>query len=449
MHNIGHPFYFKSFGEYKNPITIYSTIPFIYLFGLNEFGVRIASLFFSFLTVICFFLLGKELKNERFGVILALLFSIAPWSFHLSTTNMESYNQLIFLIVLSLFVFIKFINTKEDSYLLLLSVILGAAVYTYFSSRIIIPGIAIFYFLFICLKFRNIKYIGYLLLFIIICLPLIQHTLSGEGLSRFKDTSVFNLQIDQFIVKFVKTYIMHFSPDYLIFNGDGGMKDQLITRHSILGIGQLGILFIPLVFIGFYSLIKKKNWNIFLIIIFMLIIYPIPSSITQEIPPQATRSFQGIVPFVLLSGYGFDYLLKRFRKYKELIKISFYIAVFLSFSNLIQLYYAYPLKSSDFWGWQYGPKQIINYYKTINTKFDDVFMAGEFNAASIFLKFYDPNNECYNCKIGDLTNSDTNKNQIFALSTKQFNNSKMPLNIVKIINYPDKSPAFYIVTIKY
>ena len=50
------PLFFRAFGEYKNPLDIYLTAPFIAIFGLNEFSVRISSAFFSTLSLL---LLGK------------------------------------------------------------------------------------------------------------------------------------------------------------------------------------------------------------------------------------------------------------------------------------------------------------------------------------------------------------------------------------------------------
>lgn len=35
-----YPLFFRAFGEYKSPVQIYATIPFVALFGLNEFSVR-------------------------------------------------------------------------------------------------------------------------------------------------------------------------------------------------------------------------------------------------------------------------------------------------------------------------------------------------------------------------------------------------------------------------
>lgn len=52
---------FKSFGDYKMPLYIYFTVPFVALFGFSEFSVRFPSAFFGSLTVLLVYFLVKEL----------------------------------------------------------------------------------------------------------------------------------------------------------------------------------------------------------------------------------------------------------------------------------------------------------------------------------------------------------------------------------------------------
>ena len=59
------PLFFRAFGEYKNPIQIYSTIPFVALFGLNEGSVRLVSAIYGTLTILAVYFLVKELLIIR------------------------------------------------------------------------------------------------------------------------------------------------------------------------------------------------------------------------------------------------------------------------------------------------------------------------------------------------------------------------------------------------
>src|SRR3990170_7917418 len=68
------PVHFKAYGEYKLPAQIYLSIPGIYLFGLNELGVRITPVIYGTLTVLLIFFLGRALfKSENGGVLAAFL----------------------------------------------------------------------------------------------------------------------------------------------------------------------------------------------------------------------------------------------------------------------------------------------------------------------------------------------------------------------------------------
>src|SRR5690348_4615704 len=58
------PVFFQSFGDYKTPVEIYSTVPSIFLFGLNEFSVRIVSVVYGLLAVVAIYFLTLELFGE-------------------------------------------------------------------------------------------------------------------------------------------------------------------------------------------------------------------------------------------------------------------------------------------------------------------------------------------------------------------------------------------------
>jgi 4-amino-4-deoxy-L-arabinose transferase-like glycosyltransferase len=55
------PIHFRAFGEFKLPIYIYSIVPFVKLFGLNELSVRVPAVLFSLGTVILTYLLAKKI----------------------------------------------------------------------------------------------------------------------------------------------------------------------------------------------------------------------------------------------------------------------------------------------------------------------------------------------------------------------------------------------------
>jgi len=82
------------------------------IFGINEFGARLPSVFFGILTIVIIYLLCRDLFGERVALITAFIttFSVVEiaWS-----RQARMYQQLQFFYLLSLLLFYKYINTKE------------------------------------------------------------------------------------------------------------------------------------------------------------------------------------------------------------------------------------------------------------------------------------------------------------------------------------------------
>lgn len=455
------PIFFKAFGEYKSPLDIYFTIIPVAIFGLNEFSVRLTSVFFNTLSILIIFLIGKKIKNDEFGFLSALFFSISPWSIHFSRVNFELQVYLFFFLISFLFL-IKFIKGKKEIFLFLASFLLAIASYSYFPARIFVPLFFLLStgFLLFTKKIKLQEFILSFFTYTLICIPLIYYILIGQGLSRFYQVSLFNLKEIGPIKKIALSYLLHFSPDFLFIKGDAGMNGQFITRHSVLGFGQFYIWQAFFVIWGILNLIKKRNY-FFWLTLFILILYPFPSSITVDITPQATRSIIGLVPFTFLIVEGFYLFFEKIKKLKNklfLLTINFIVILIISFSfySYLKTYFnEYSLYSSDFWGWQYGPKEIMNYFVKNSKNYDELYMSGEFNGSEIFLKFYDPENMCQGkCKIGDLWRTpaiyNPFKKQLFSLSREYLLKSNFvdKFIIKKIIYYPNGQEAFLIGEVK-
>src|SRR5581483_61844 len=85
------PVHFKAFGEYKLPGQIYFSIPGIWIFGLNELGVRITPVDYGTLTIFLLYLLVMEMwDNKWIGLIAAGALAISPWHIQLTRASFES-----------------------------------------------------------------------------------------------------------------------------------------------------------------------------------------------------------------------------------------------------------------------------------------------------------------------------------------------------------------------
>jgi len=457
------PFFFQAFGEYKSPIEIYSTIPSVVLFGLNEFSVRLTSVFLGTLCILAIYLPTKEIfkknrNNEWIGLFSSFFLVISPWHIHFSRASFEGFMPLLLFTTLALYFFLK---SLKKPHLLPISIILFAlSIYTYFPARIFIPlfGIllAILYFKFF-LKYFKITLFSILLLLLMLT-PLIYFTLSPVGFARWNQVNILSQppQEGTVLKHIVDNYFSHFSLDFLFLKGDIDMPGQFITRHSVQGMGNLCLIQLPLIILGFLYLFLKKAKRVFAIIVLWLVLYPIGSMFTIDKSAQATRSIIGVIPFQILSGIGLYYLmslLAKLNKYLYTISIIDIGVIFIvSFMNYLNLYFVkYPLYSSDFWGWQYGPREIMRYFLTVKDQYDDLYMSGEFNAGHIFLSFYDPENTCESkCKMGDFFREpriyNPSKRQLFSLSPDYLSKSNFAKDffVKKTIYYPNGNIAFQI-----
>ena len=98
----GHPwpvFNFRAYGDYPTTLNAYLTIPFITLFGLNEFSVRLPSALLGFFAVLVSYFFGlKIFKSKTQALLLMFLVTISPWTFFPSRAVFQSTIALFFLL---------------------------------------------------------------------------------------------------------------------------------------------------------------------------------------------------------------------------------------------------------------------------------------------------------------------------------------------------------------
>ncbi|MBI3485372.1 glycosyltransferase family 39 protein [Candidatus Daviesbacteria bacterium] len=132
------PLFFKSVGDYKNPILIYSMVPSIYLFGLNEFSVRFSSALAGTLSIpLLYFLISSVLKKKKIALLGSMLITISPWHIYYSRFASDHLMGLFFLIIGAWF-FQKMLD-QGKLWWILSAFFLSISVYTYHSQRVFIP----------------------------------------------------------------------------------------------------------------------------------------------------------------------------------------------------------------------------------------------------------------------------------------------------------------------
>lgn len=450
-YGVSFPVFFQSFGDYRLPVPIYANLLTIPLFGLSEISVRMTTIIFGVTGIIFIILVAKEIFGTKVAIISGSLLAISPWHIQMSRWGSE-YIYFITLFSISFYFFL--LSLKKSWYLPLSSFFFGLTLYTYYPSLFVTPLFLLPTFLLFIIsskhKDRWKVFTISICVFFILCLPVIDGFKNGTLLTRWHSVNT-ESSLPQRVQQFFNSYSAHFSLPFLFTQGDAGMKNHLIMRHSVRGIGELYLFQLPFLLLGIVSVLFRKRTPGTILLLWLILLFPLGSAIIND-GPLATRSIIGILPLTIFSAYGIAIFYKIIKKHirhltNRLIILGGILTIIcISFLNYLFLFYiSYPLYSSDFWGWQYGPQKIISYFVEHEKEYDELYMIGEFNAPEIFFKFYAPHN-CQKCKIGTPDkNYKKNKKQLFAVTPNYIlSHQNIHMHIQKTIYYPNRDIAFEI-----
>lgn len=511
------PFNFQSLAEWRTPLYLYSSVPTVAIFGITPWGVRLPAAIFGILGVVALYLLIKEVtKNEWWGLTGAFFLGISPWHIQYSRAGFEV-TELLFFIVIGLFFFFKALK-NEGKYLWLSGAFLVLTPWIYSTAKLFTPLLLAFLFLAFrkeILSFSKKQLISTIIVMAVLGLPVAYSTLFGGGTQRFGYISVFtdptvapeigvarlrdsNMRGDNTmgvkptlldrafhnkIVSWseivVTNYLKSFSTDFLFVKGDPN------PRHSI-GIGEFYRIDALLLILGLVFFVTKfENKKVKALVLFWILIAPLPASITRDGGDHATRLILMLPPLILLSSYG---LIKTFELLKKIPRKMFlggYLFILLiSFIFYLHQYWVHYPWDSERW-WHAGFKETFQAMREVEKNYDRVFisMAGEpvwiffagwnqfppdkwhqgypfagtyvdgFGQISYIDKYYFGAANEHNATIYDLPKFITSKDLYIAVAKENPWNlimepSKVPpgLKLIKAIPYPSGEPAFYLFT---
>lgn len=402
------PLTFEAFGDYKLPGYIYTLVPFVAVFGLNEFSIRMPSVIFGSLSVVFLYLVVWELsKDKKWALLSALLLAVSPWHFFLSRIALEANLALSFFIIGLYFLII---GLKKRGSLIPASLFFGLSIFTYNSARIFVP---LFLFGFLILFWKQIKLTRFSIISAVIFgvflvagfyLAVFQDSsaryywvrILDEGAISFLDQSRNNSNLPEIFTKliynrpsyfafhFIVNYLKHLSVQFLVLSG--GTNYQF----SVPNMGLMYIIELPFLLFGFYKLLKKKIGWVFL---FWFLLAPIPSALTRE-APHALRSIFMIGGLQVVVAFGLIQFLNiiKSKQLRELsiglILIAFFVNGFIYFNNYFT---NYPKQYSQ--AWQYGYSQVIEEINNIQDKYPKIYFTKYYGEPHIFYMFfskYDP-----------------------------------------------------------
>ena len=416
-HDATWPLVFRSFDDYKPPLYFYLVLPFVKVFGLNIWSVRLPSAILGIASVFLIFLLTKRLFPDkiksRLPEIAALVLAISPWHLQFSRGGWEV-NVATFFLILSTIMFLKSFEKPKFLFLFGLSTVLS--LYTYHSVRIIAPVLfvvlSVIYFDKVKNLFSKINLkvtLSALILSLALASPIVLQMFSSAGQSRFSGVSIFadngpvweaenyrnehqgtgkwaNVFHNKYFtygLRFVHNYLSHFSPDFLFLDGD------TIARSKVPETGQSFLCFLPFFVIGLFCLLKLDSKGKYALLAWLLIA-PLAASLTYQ-SPHALRAQNMAIPLSLITALGFLEFFQFIKKHLPKLSVIAIVLVAAistySFARYLNMYYVEYPKVLPF-AWQYGFDQIAAYTKKNYAKYDHIVITDRFDQPYILIAFF-------------------------------------------------------------
>ena len=412
------PVDFQSYGDWRTPFFIYSSIPAVAIFGLNELGVRFTPAFFGLLGVMAIFFLVREMfKDFKIAFFSLIFLTFSFWHLHYSRAAFEV-TEMLFLYFLALFFFFKSFNNQK--LIFLSAFFIGLTSYVYNAPKLFTPLLIILMVIIYrqeLLRFSKKILLITLVFFVILETPFLLSLISGTGGSRFSSLSIFTeptvipeigfrrledimavtgeyppigtppiFSSRVFHNKFLSTglvflnnYLEAFSTRFLFTFGD------IKLRHSSQMMGVLFWVDIILIPLGlFWLFTKNKNRKLAWFLLFWLLIAPISSALTRDGKDHATRLILMLPPLVIFSSLGVNLLYNSRKKWILVVLSVVFLGQFILYWH--DYYVHYPVRSERWWHW--GFKETMLKTKEIEGDYERIVFSDRGDPPERFFLFW-------------------------------------------------------------
>lgn len=427
------PLVLESFGDYKAPLYAYLDIPSVFLFGLNKFSVRLPNAIVGTASIVVVYFLIRELirkgllgklssKKERLAfktIPLAgsLLLALSSWHIMMSRGAFEA-TLTTFFLPLGIYLFLK--GLEKSTLLPWSAFVFGLNLFTYHSAKLVTPLIMI---LLVVLYFAKLKANfdkNYKLAIFIVLLSFVltAYTFTLGAGARVKDVSIFEgskviaaedrlaaienglpffaakLLHNKYLVftrTFISNYLTYFSFDFLFTRGPAETTYGMIPGRGVLFWFSLPFLLGALLFLAKRRLNKES-----ILIIFWLILAPIPAALAIGPGYAANRAVIAIpaVQVILTLGvwqlYGF--VVKLTKKVKNVLLGTFVLISVIIFASFLEDYLVIsPERMAD--GMVYGSLQAAEWFVDENLLSEKIVVSRTVSEPHIYFAFatkYDP-----------------------------------------------------------
>lgn len=383
------PVHLTSWGSGQNALYAYICMPFIKIFGLTEFAIRLPMAIIGCLSLAVMYKVLQSFGKPDFTAIGTFLFAVMPWHVMKSRWGLES-NIFPDLIFLAVFLMILGLNGKKWLFYAG-SFVLGLSAYAYGTSYFFLPVFALILMLFLLfskkINFRMaIASVGIIL---IISLPIILMVLINQfgwnfietpfftipKLNSARQASILNLEGNIFAA----LYSNFRDGIYLLL-----LQTDSLPWNSIAFYGTHYAISLPFIGLGIFAMFKGKGFNYDYIFFIWFIVSLLMMLIMAVNINRINVIYIPILYFTALGVYTVVTAIK-----------GSWIPVFAIYSVVAVMFvsnYFGNYQSNISYYFFEGLGEAIEYSSEMNT--DRIIVSNKINSPYIFTLFYnrtDPN----------------------------------------------------------
>lgn len=393
-------FNFRAYGDFPTTLNLYLSFPFIYLFGLNQFSIRLPNFIFSCIYLVYTYLLSQKLfRRHQISLVSTILAAFIPWTFFSSRGVFQS----TFSATLILAATYHFYSAKNSPRQLWLSLFLfSLSTYSYHNARIIVPLLlpSLFYFQRHFFGHQSVYRAWHFVVgFTILAVFLLPNTINlfspesfarnrwvgiinpnsvnliNEARNNFTGLEIINRLVNNRPVYFLKAlslnYLNLLNPWVIFFKG--GENYQL----SVPGQGFIYPIFLPFFYLGLFHFLRHHPLRHHLIYFLILLL---PAALTVGDFP-SLRATVAVYIYIWFIAFGLDRL--RFLQPQLIFLIT--LGFFLLYWNR---YLSYNRTYAS--TWQYGYRQVVDFLHSHYTEYDQVVITKKYGEPHEFILFYWP-----------------------------------------------------------
>lgn len=339
------PLYFTAFGEYKNPVYIYSLSALLRVLPLTVTTERLPAAIFGLLTCLFVTLLAwRRSRSLPVTLLILVLAALTPW---LTIESRVGFEVISMMAAVSGALLCLSIAVERESarWYVATGVCLAIAVYAYSTGRV---AITLFALALAVSRYRSggrgRRWMWALVPILASYALLLAWNFAHPGAltARFDLISVGadGAPLGTVAMRFLDNYTKYFGADFLFLSGDSNL------RHATQFGGMLMAAMLPLMAAGVWAAWRHRRDPYVRTVVLLVVAAPVSAALTNEGVPHSLRASVMLPPLLALSIEGAAEVRRRLHAWQVLHVVAAMALVAQGTLFTIDMYQGWPARSA-------------------------------------------------------------------------------------------------------